>query len=411
MAHPDLASRLSNLAQLLQATNRLGEAEPLYRRALAIDEKSLGPEHPNLAAELSNLAQLHADTNRLSEAEPLMRRALAIDEKSLGVEHPTVATQLNNLAGLLQHADRLGEAEPLFRRALAIDEKGLGPEHPDVAIRLNNLATIRAELGDWTEAAQLSRRAIPIMTAAHFPVADHNDLAKSTVNSNAVNFLPAVRAIYRADARGAGTREEGFEVAQWALQSAAADAVALMSARQAKGAGPLAELVRQHEDLISRRRAADKRLLAAVGEGNAAQTDADRAAVRSLDRELDATDKRLGDEFPEYASFSNPKPLDLAVTQALVHEDEALILFLDVPKIGSLPADGLAWSVTKTDSRWVHSDLGGMALTARVFALRCGLDSSNWVDVSKLSDTTEDAKQQKKQANSTARSLQAADGR
>ncbi len=79
MAHPDLASRLSNLAQLLQATNRLGEAEPLYHRALAIDEKTLGPEHPNLAAELSNLAQLHADTNRLSEAEPLMRRALAID--------------------------------------------------------------------------------------------------------------------------------------------------------------------------------------------------------------------------------------------------------------------------------------------------------------------------------------------
>jgi hypothetical protein len=33
--------RLNNLALLLRDTNRLAEAGPLYRRALAIDEKSL----------------------------------------------------------------------------------------------------------------------------------------------------------------------------------------------------------------------------------------------------------------------------------------------------------------------------------------------------------------------------------
>ena len=73
---------------MLQATNRLAEAEPLMRRALAIDEKSFGPEHPNVAMGLNNLAQLLQDTNRLAEAEPLMRRALAIDEKSFGPDHP-----------------------------------------------------------------------------------------------------------------------------------------------------------------------------------------------------------------------------------------------------------------------------------------------------------------------------------
>ena len=40
---------LNNLADLLQATNRLAEAEPLMRRALAIDETSYGPDHPNVA--------------------------------------------------------------------------------------------------------------------------------------------------------------------------------------------------------------------------------------------------------------------------------------------------------------------------------------------------------------------------
>ena len=88
---PTSPSDLNNLAQLLQATNRLAEAEPLMRRALAIDEDSFGPEHPNVAIDLNNLAQLLQATNRLAEAEPLMRRALAIDEASFGPDHPNVA--------------------------------------------------------------------------------------------------------------------------------------------------------------------------------------------------------------------------------------------------------------------------------------------------------------------------------
>ena len=71
-----------------------------------------------------------------------MRRALAIDEKSFGPDHPTVAIRVNNLALLLQATNRLTEAELLYRRALAIDETSFGPEHPEVAIRLNNLAQL-----------------------------------------------------------------------------------------------------------------------------------------------------------------------------------------------------------------------------------------------------------------------------
>ena len=54
----------------------------------------------------------------------LMRRALAIGEKSYGPEHPSVANSLNNLAGLLRDTKRLAEAEPLYRRALAIGISG-----------------------------------------------------------------------------------------------------------------------------------------------------------------------------------------------------------------------------------------------------------------------------------------------
>ena len=88
---PRWPSDLNNLAQLLQATNRLAEAEPLMRRALAIDEAAYGPDHPAVARDLNNLAQLLQATNRLAEAEPLMRRALVI-LLSFGFEHPNLQT-------------------------------------------------------------------------------------------------------------------------------------------------------------------------------------------------------------------------------------------------------------------------------------------------------------------------------
>ena len=100
------------------------------RRALKIDETSLGPDHPDVARDLNNLAQLLQVTNRLAEAEPLMRRVIATVEKSFGPDHPNVAISNNNLAGLLQGMNRFAEAEPLMRRALKIDEASLGPEHP-----------------------------------------------------------------------------------------------------------------------------------------------------------------------------------------------------------------------------------------------------------------------------------------
>ena len=76
---------------------------------------------------------LYDDQGRYAEAEPLYKRALAIQEKALGPDHPDVATALNNLAVLYRHQGRYAEAEPLYKRALAIEEKALGPDHPDVA--------------------------------------------------------------------------------------------------------------------------------------------------------------------------------------------------------------------------------------------------------------------------------------
>ena len=91
---------------MLQATNRLAEAEPLMRRALAIDEQSFGPEHPNVARRPQQPGDMLQATNRLAEAEPLMRRALRIFVGSLGIEHPNSQTVGANTIAQLQAMGR-----------------------------------------------------------------------------------------------------------------------------------------------------------------------------------------------------------------------------------------------------------------------------------------------------------------
>ena len=44
---PRLATSLNNLAVLYYSQGTYGEAEPFYKRALAIREKVLGPDHPD----------------------------------------------------------------------------------------------------------------------------------------------------------------------------------------------------------------------------------------------------------------------------------------------------------------------------------------------------------------------------
>jgi tetratricopeptide (TPR) repeat protein len=47
--------------------------------ALEVAEQKFGPDHPNVAQSLNSLAELYCDQGEYAKAEPLYKRALAID--------------------------------------------------------------------------------------------------------------------------------------------------------------------------------------------------------------------------------------------------------------------------------------------------------------------------------------------
>lgn len=134
-------------------------ARPLYERALAIRERTLGLDHPETAANLAGLAVLHQDQGDLVGARPLYERALKIREQALGEEHQDTATSLADLALLLESLGELDQARALYERALAVREKILGPAHRDTATSLSDLAFLRQAQGEYSAARLLYERA------------------------------------------------------------------------------------------------------------------------------------------------------------------------------------------------------------------------------------------------------------
>jgi tetratricopeptide (TPR) repeat protein len=92
-----------------------GRNRPLTLRP----DGQLNPDHPDVALSLNNLALVYHTQGRYAEAEPLFKQALMIGEKTLGLDHPTFVTFLNNYEGLLRQTSRQAEAEQLITRVLA----------------------------------------------------------------------------------------------------------------------------------------------------------------------------------------------------------------------------------------------------------------------------------------------------
>jgi CHAT domain-containing protein/tetratricopeptide (TPR) repeat protein len=354
------ATVLGNLAMLYEEQGRYADAEPLEKRALAIREKALGPNHPYVAVDLNNLATLYQRQGRNADAESLEKRALAISEKSRGPSSPDVATQLDNLAYIYRAQSRYGDAEPLHRRSLAIREKALGPDHPDVANSLNHLALLYDAQGRYADALPLAQRVIPggrAVPASVLPVllgAEHN------------NLISAEAAL-----------DGSLNVLQRASQTVAGEALNALALRFSAGNDRLAELVRKDQDLAAEAGKLDKSIIAAVSaepsRRDAAKERRIRDRIAAIGKERDDLQAVFMRDFPDYAALSKPQPLTLKDIQALLTDDEALVII----DLGSKDAKSYVWAITRSVADWKESAVTAGQVSETVSRLRSLLNEDS----------------------------------
>ncbi len=298
---------------------------------------------------------------------------------------------LNNLALVYTSQGRYPEAEILYRRAISLAETAFDPTHVDVAAYANDLGALYGLKGEWTEAVKFLKRGSDILIQRTKRTHESLDQARTvavpgdTIRSAEMLRL-LVKASFRLAGQTAGARtdlmRQTFETVQWAQGSEAAASIAQMAARGTSGDAALARFVRERQDLIGEWQARDKLMTAAIskpaGQRLTSAENGLREQIAAIGLRLGEIQAALAKEFPDYAALESPEALSVEEVQASLRPDEALALFLDTPEWKLTPEETFIWVVTKTEARWVRSNLGTSALAGEVAALRCGLDAASW---------------------------------
>lgn len=395
---PQTLVSLNNLADTQFALGRNEEAEPLYRRATDGFLRAVGSDDPRFLTSVTNLAGVYRAQRRYVEAESLYQRALASRERILGKDHPHTLESVNNLASLYQDQQRYAEAEPLLRRALNTSERVLNPESPLTLAAISNLGVLYFAQRDWPHAAEFWRRsttAIAERTRRGVREGDRgvSGSKQTEAEQSREQFWGLIKALHEALPKDGtpvpAASRESFRAAQWALSSKAARSLGQMAARGARGDPKLASLARERQDLTEewQKRDADRSAAfsLAPGQRNAKADAENRDRLAAIDTRIAEIDKTFVADFPDYAALASLSPLSVEEVQAQLRDDEALMLFLDLPQFGPTPPETFIWVMTKRRLRWVRSALGTEALEREVKALRCGLDEEEWATPSSAS--------------------------
>lgn len=97
MAESETVQDLLVKAESAAAAGDLASADELLHAIARMQERELGPQHPDLANTLNNLAIVAEKTERPGEAEKYYRRAVAIASASLPADDPMVVASRQNL--------------------------------------------------------------------------------------------------------------------------------------------------------------------------------------------------------------------------------------------------------------------------------------------------------------------------
>jgi CHAT domain-containing protein len=184
---------------------RYVEAEPLYLRVIAIDEKALGPEHPYVATSLNNLALLYSDQSRYAESYDYSVRSYGL-----------LRTRFS-ASGYLESAGGRSELASNSRSFLSHVSLALHPEVPGDRVALNAEAFEALQLTRSSSAGRAAQQMALRFAAKDDAVAKIVRRQQDLQSQHAKLEAKLIEAMSEADQDAAGTvrlRERQSEVSK-----------------------------------------------------------------------------------------------------------------------------------------------------------------------------------------------------
>jgi tetratricopeptide (TPR) repeat protein len=158
----DTALAMRELAYTYVVSGQYKKAGPLYKQAMTVLARHLGPEHPEMALSWFQIGELQETLGEYDKAIALFKKTLRLLEGAWGEKHQGLAPVLDKLAGLCVELDLEAESVPLYERLVALRQETLPSTHPLLAITLNALAESYRLQGQYAKAEACYRRSLKI---------------------------------------------------------------------------------------------------------------------------------------------------------------------------------------------------------------------------------------------------------
>lgn len=333
-----------SIARTQRDLGRTEEAADSYADALTRFKAVLNPEHPEIVYTLSEYAQVLSRLKRWDQAAVMVDEAEALARQTFGT-------------------DGVYYADILHRRAILRTYEG--PDSPGWAAGIADmrqaLAIMDATLGERSEAAAKIRLDLSLMLQDAGDIARAWDVAlvgEQTGTAHRSSFLGIL-----ADARDAGVvshaeaAQHAFRAAQLAHWTDAKAAVTVLTRRVALGDSLAAQYFRELSDLERREEALQDELSwfasLPAGQRDLTREKQLRADLQATHDALMRVDKDLSREAPQFMDMMADGTLELTEAQALLAEDEALVI-LDIGK----EDEDLDFALVVTHDDAVWRDMG-----------------------------------------------------
>jgi CHAT domain-containing protein len=204
-------------------------------------------------------------------------------------------------------------------------------------------------------------------------------MVRRTISNKSATARAALPALFGAQAAQLIPTNEavddGLNVVQRASQTSAGEALNALAARFSVGTDRLAQLVRKDQDLAGETTALDKAFSAALSKEpskrDAAAEQRIRDRIAAIAKERADLEALLTREYPDYAALSNPQPLTAKDIQALLGDDEALV----VVNLGEKKS--YVWAITRDAADWKELAVTAADVSKQVVVLRDLLNFHN----------------------------------
>ncbi|MGO9170350.1 MAG: CHAT domain-containing protein, partial [Rhodomicrobium sp.] len=394
----ETGNALNTLGDIQIRLGRPEEAEVTARQVVRIWDKSFGARSNAAANARNTLASTLMAQGKLADALQAAEEAFAIWKSLAPAPGHDDVFGAWRVATIHAAMGNRAAAEPLFQHAYDMWLAILGPTDARTNLALSGLALVHFANSDWARSYEESGKLIAAAAErSGFGTAALGSAISSSFASEIersrrdieLNIKAAYRLAEAEPARRGELAALTFERAQWALNTKAAAALALMAARTAKGSQAIAKLVSEREALLKNWQEVNTKLYAALSASSSISGTVPklRAQLGEIEKKKSAIDAALSENFPNYAEVSTVQPASISQLtnasssqpRALLGGNDALILILPTDEIAPAGAETFIWAVTETKTRWVRSGIGTAELASMVQALRCGLDEDAWI--------------------------------